>query len=271
MVTVYCTGHKWSVMVCEAFAQGAKARIVPPYPLMSGNDDVFMYGALRGLLPTYQAAKRKGRTILYADNGYFLPGKTEQSYFRITRNALQHDGVGPPPPGAMQRAKRLGIQLKPWRTSGSHIVVCPPGHLFAGTFGFSADAWLENTISTLKKHTDREIRVRRKMSWNDAKPADILRGGKPKTSVPTPLSVDLKDAWALVTHSSNAAAEAVVAGMPVFCTDRCGASAMGLSDLSAIESPRTDGDRESWLGVLAANQWMLSEMRSGQAWADLNR
>ncbi len=271
MLHCYQTDHKWSKLVCGAFAQGGPFKIVPPAPLLPG--DVFMYGALRGLLPTYNQAKREGRNLYYGDNGYFLAGKSEDSYFRITKNALQIDGSGKPPEGSFERAARLGVKLQPWRTAGSHIVVCPPGHLFGATFGFSADAWIENTVSALKKYTDRPLRMRLKVSWNDAKPVDIIRGrtGKPKTSVTTPLSADLKDAWALVTHSSNAAVEAVVAGIPVFCTTPSAASAMGSSDLSTIESPRTDGDRESWLAVLAANQWRLCEMRSGQAWAELNR
>jgi hypothetical protein len=231
-----------------------------------------MYGALRGLLPTLRQAQREGRNWFYGDNGYFLSGKSETSYFRITRNALQHNGIGTATPYRMDRAKRLGVTLKPWRKSGSHIVVCPPGHLFGATFGFSADAWIEKTLESLKKHTARPLRVRMKVSWNDAKPVDIIRGstGKPKTSVTTPLMDDLKDAWALVTHSSNAAVEAVVAGYPVICTDPCGASAMGSNDLATIESPRTDGDRESWLAVIAGAQWKLSEMRDGTCWRDLN-
>jgi hypothetical protein len=271
LLNVYCTGHKFSVLVCEAFAKGGPFTIVPPAPLRPG--DVFMYGALRGLLPTLRQAQREGRNWFYADNGYFLPGKTEQNYFRITKNALQHDGSGRATTDGKWRATRLGITLKPWRKSGGHIVVCPPGHLFGATFGFSADAWIEKTVETLKQHTDREIRFRMKTSWNDAKPVDIIRRstGKPKTSVTTPLSEEIRDAWALVTHSSNAAVEAVVAGIPVFCTEPCGASAMGLSDLSKIESPRTDGDRENWVGVIAANQWMLAEMRNGKAWRDLNQ
>jgi hypothetical protein len=271
LLNVYCTGHKFSVLVCEAFAKGGPFTIVPPAPLRPG--DVFMYGALRGLLPTLRQAQREGRNWYYADNSYFLPGKTEQNYFRITKNALQHDGSGKATPDGKWRATRLGINFKPWRKSGGHIVVCPPGHLFGATFGFSADAWIEKTLAELKKHTDRKLVVRMKVSWNDAKPVDIIRGstGKPKTSVTTPLLSDLAGAWALVTHSSNAAVEAVVAGYPVVCTESCAASAMGTSDLSTIESPRTDGDRESWLAVLAANQWTLGEMRSGQAWAELNR
>lgn len=214
-------------------------------------------------------AKREGRIYWYIDNGYFLPGKRESNFFRITRNALQHDGCGEP--AARERWTRLKLPIKPWRKSGAHIVVCPPGRLFGATFGFDADDWLRVTIKTLRKYTDRELRVRAKVTWNDAKGADVLSlAGKIKTSVPTPLADDLSGAWALVTHSSNAAVEALLAGVPVFATEPCGASAMGLVDLTKIESPRTDGNREHWAAVLASNQWSLAEMRSGLAWKMLN-
>ena len=89
-----------------------------------------------------------------------------------------------------------------------------------------ANIWLRDTLAILKEHTDRPIRCRVKMSYKEA----VARGG-------VPLSEDLKGAWALVTHSSNAAVEALLAGVPTFCTDPCAAWRMGLSDLTQIETP----------------------------------
>jgi len=249
-------------MVCKAFAEGVKAQIVPQAPLLPG--DAFFYGSLRGSLPTIMQAQREKRTWFYADNGYFHPGKRPENYFRVTRNALQHDGSGElifPKWLARERFKRLNITIQPWRKAGRHIVICPPARLFGAQWGFSADQWLEDTIATLKRHTDRPLRVRAKMSWNDVKQS--YRN-------PQPLSEDLSGAWALVTHCSNAAVEAIVAGIPAFCTMRAGASAMALSDLALIETPRMDGDRTNWATILAANQWTLEEMRNGKCWSMLN-
>ena len=263
MLNVYCTQHRWSKMVCTAFAAGAKCPIVPPAPLLPG--DVMMYGALRGLLPTLRQAQREGRTWIFGDNGYFRPGKSETSYFRLTKNALQHSGTGELPfPKHLARARwqRHGIQIAPWRSNGAHIIICPPGRLFGATFGFDSEEWLRTTLKTLGRHTKRELRVRNKMSWNDVKP--VL------TQSQRPLADDLHGAWALVTYCSNSAVEAICAGIPVFCTNPCAASAMGLSDLTQIEHPRTDGDRKHWAALLSCNQWLLSEMRSGLAWKMIN-
>lgn len=248
MLNVYATTHKHSRTICEAFAAGCGAPIVGPSPLRPG--DAFMYGALRGLLPTLQRAQREGRTWFYADNGYLKPGHYH-GHYRVTRNALQHDGYGTTDPA---RWRELGLSIAPWRKNGGHVVVCPPGRLFASLFGFDADKWLADTLRALKAHTDRPVKVRVKMSWQEVK------------TPMEPLAADLEGAWALVTHSSNAAVEAVMAGIPVFATARCGASRVALSDLSMIEAPMLPDDREEWLSVLAANQWMLDEMRDGTCW-----
>ena len=211
---------------------------------------------------------------MYGDNGYFLPGKKENGHYRITKNALQHDGGGEYPRSKVEtltRWRQLGIKIKPWRKNGNQIVVCPPGRLFGATFGFDADEWLRVTLKTLRKYTDRPLVVRAKMSWSDVKPLySMFVTDNTTRALPGSLAADIEGAWALVTKSSNSAVEAAIAGVPVFCTDSCGASAVGLSDLREIESPRMDGNREKWAAILASNQWSLKEIREGLAWKMLN-
>jgi hypothetical protein len=72
-----------------------------------------------------------------------------------------------------------------------------------------------------------------------------------------------------VCWTSNAAVDAVLAGVPVFCTSPCAAYRMGHADLSKIETPHFPPDREQWAWSLAANQWTLREMASGQCWREL--
>lgn len=258
-------------MVCKAFARGTQAPIVKPSPLLPG--DVFMYGCLRGLIPTYYGALREKRTLYFADNGYMRPGKNEEGHFRITKNGLQHSGTGEfpiPEPAAYKRFKELKLGIRPWRKRGSHVLVCPPLRLSGAVWGYDADAWLANTLSELRKHTDRELRVRAKMSWNDNKSNNTVGYvGRPKTNLVT-MAEDLDGAWALVTFNSNSATEALLSGVPVFCTEPCGSYSMGTSDLSKIETPRLDGDRHRWAAMLACNQWTLEEMRNGTAWKMLN-
>lgn len=242
---IYATDHLHSRTVCEAFEYGTGFPIVPPAPLRSGG--VVMYGFLRGLLPTLDNARSEGRPWVYVDRGYFRStyGTNYDGYFRATRNAFQHDGRGE---SDSARWDRLVIKMAPWRR-GRHILVCPPGEIFTTAVGrFTAKLWLDETLAKLRSATDRPIKVRY----------------KPKPQSGTPLADDLQDAHALVTYMSNTAVEAVIAGVPVFCTGRCAALTMGQADLAKIETP-VYPDRAGWAHALAMNQWTLEEIRKGKA------
>jgi hypothetical protein len=211
-----------------------------------------MYGCLRGLLPTLRQAQNEGRTWYYADNGYFRPGKVG-GYFRVTRDAVQHEGDGEAGP---KRWNKLGLKIKPWRKTGSTIIVIQPEPLSTELWRVDKK-WAAKVIAELKRYTDRPIVVRRKIG-------DKLQDHAP------PLAVALQDAWAVVVWTSNVAVEALLAGVPAFCTDPCAAYRMGTPDLSRIEDPVMPDDREQWAWNLAANQWSLDEMRSGLCWRELS-
>lgn len=200
-----------------------------------------MYGCLRGLLPTLRQAQAAGRDWYYADNGYMRPGHFV-GYYRITRNAAQHDGQGETDG---KRFAALGIELAPWRASGSHIVVCPPSVAWAQTIGLDLFAWMRKTELALRSVTDRPLIWRSKQAGE-------------------PLAHVLRNAWALVTYSSNAAVDALIAGVPVICTAPCAARSMS-GPIEEVEWPWMR-DRERFLGVLADNQFSLLEMRDGTAW-----
>ncbi len=224
------------------FAAGCGGRIVSARPLDTGI--AAFYGVTAHLKPLIAQAQSDGREWYYIDNAYF--GRLR--YWHVTRNSFQHCGVGR---GDWARLLALGLRMHPWRKGGRHILVCPQSdpfmRLVAGT---PAAAWLRHVQAALRRTTDREIRVRGKRD---------LR----------PLSADLSRCHALVTHTSNAAVEAVCTGVPVFTTGQCAASIMGRSNLGHIEAPAYPDGREHWAAVLAANQWTATEMRSGLCWRAL--
>ena len=237
------TSPRWS----EAFAAGCGGRVQVLGPLRPG--PVAVWGSTALWQDVVIQAQAEGRDWYYGDHGYFGRGR----YFRITKNAYQHSGIGDPD---YRRLAQFHLSIKRWRYSGSHVLVCPPDEVFAGLMGFKAKRWLRDTLSCLKKHTDRPIRVRSR-EFGDA-------GDRP-------LAVDLRDCFALVTYTSNAAVEAVLAGVPVICTGPCAAQTMGLSDPRKIESVVRPPGRVRWIAVLAANQWTLNEIHAGVAWASLSR
>lgn len=199
----------------------------------------------------FAAARRAGRFI-YMDHCYFGP---RRGHVRITWDRIQHPGIGD---GDPDRFTALGLPVAPWRKTGEHVLVTPPGdrYLSAIGAGFTAEDWGHRVKAQIWDQTDRPIRWRIKPN-----PNQTVR----------PLAEDLVGAWCLITHLSATAIEAALLGIPVFLTSPDAAARPIAADLwsSDLEVPRLDGDRESWAATLANNQWTLDEIKSGRAWSDL--
>lgn len=179
-------------------------------------------------------------TWYYGDHGYM--GRNE--YYRCTKNAFQHSGVGEPD---FKRLKKFYDNAKPWR-KGSHILICVQSESYYERLGYKPGEWLANVRAKLKLNTDRKILVRAKRDfWT--------------------LREQLDDAWCVITHSSACAIESLMEGVPVIVTGDSAASCMGLSDPVNVEFPFYPDNRMEWAATLAANQWTLEEIRQGMCWA----
>ena len=235
-------GKRKGLKVMADFARGCGGQIVRARSL--GTGIAAFYGVTAYLGPLIAQAQSDGRDWYYIDNAYF----GRMRFWRVTRKSFQHCGIGR---ADRARLRALGLGFRPWRRGGRHILVCPQSDAFMRLVaGMRVEAWTADVESQLRRTTDREIRVRGK--------GDVR-----------PLAADLRHCHALVTHMSNAAVEAVCAGVPVFTTGDCAASIMGLGDLGRIETPAYPDGREEWAAVLAANQWTGAEMRSGTCWRAL--
>lgn len=186
----------------------------------------------------------------YGDHAYFGRFK----FYRVTRCRYMHDGVSGRPD--YDRLRRFGVDPKPWRKNGRHILICPPDRVFARLMGFDADEWIRDTVASLARATDRPIRMRGRLG------AETRDRG---------LHADLVDCWALVTYTSNAAVEAIIAGVPAVVTGECAASAISISDPKLIETVECSEDRHTWAARLAANQWSLDEIASGECWRAIGK
>jgi hypothetical protein len=244
MVTCYLNRGGRGNAVIRAFARGIGCDLRYAEDEMGPRPGVpIVWGVLRGSDRVVAYAKQSGQYFFHVDHAYFSSGDG-QSY-RITRNGHE---AGPIRECPSDRIQAHDVVLEPWQRGGRNVLVCPPTDDFVAAHG-CAD-WLERTLEALQRHTDRPIVVRRK-----PQPGETME----------PFAEALSKAHALVTHSSNVAIDAVVAGVPVFVSPTSAAAPVGLIDLSSIETPAYP-DRERWLAHLAYCQFSLDEMRSGAAW-----
>lgn len=237
-------GKPKSRHILEAFAQGCGGRLAETYQ----EGPAAFYGVV-GI----EALWRKARagSFYYLDNSYF--DNTRWRHFRVGVNALQASGTERPD---WSRYMRLGVLVEPWRRGGRHVVVVEQSeHFMREVAEWPIEAWRAHVRREIAANTDRPVVVR---PWSRDK------AGRMKT-----LHEDLKDAWVLVTHSSSAANEAVLAGVPVICTGPCAARVMGTDDFTKIESPHRALNRIDWAAALAGQQWTIDELRDGTAWKHL--
>lgn len=220
--------------------------------------------------------KQNNKRSLIVDSNLFLyadPGNTK-TYLRYS-----FDGVFPTtgfyfdkdidPTRWLKIANSLGIRLKPYRTSGNHILICLQRNGGWSMRGIDSIDWLHQTISQLKTHTDRPIIVRNHPG--DKKTKQLLQLNIPKVTISTQerLIDDLKNAWATVVYNSSPSVASLIEGIPVFLTDpqpfHSQTFGIANTNLSQIENPILP-ERQEWIEKLSMCHWNFEELRSGEAW-----
>lgn len=244
----------------DAFTKGLEAcgyQVRPTRPTTINRGDVLViwnrYSDNHLMASRFE---QEGGLVLVAENGYIGRGgisphsmETRDPY-ALARSWHNDEAVMPIPQG--DRFGALGVEVKPWRSGGGHILVCPNRSFGAPGRAMPAD-WSQSVRQRLAGITKREIRVR----------------PHPGNNAPAkPLAEDLEGAHACVIWSSSAGVHALVAGIPVVCeapfwAARLGTYAMWFEDMDPPSE--MDAARRMALQQLAWGQWFVDEIASGAA------
>lgn len=209
-------------------------------------DMVVVWGQVYASADIMRDCAERGIDFYQIDNGYFLGARGKWSgYYRVTKNALVQNRILK---RKAERFLRLGITLKPYREDGNGICIAIPGENYGKYKGLDLHSWRLKTEIMLKELTMRKIYIREKV--REPSLADYLHSNR---------------IHALVTHSSNAAVDALIEGFPVFCEPECAAAPVGNLSIDLIEYPVMP-DRTEWAYSLAYCQFTLAEFESGYAW-----
>lgn len=196
-----------------------------------------MWGLIRGAKLLKQTIRASEATYYALDNGYL--GRNR--YYRVTRNGFQHTAIVPRPD---DRFGALGLKIQPWRKDGSKILVCESSKWCFGYLG--CPQWTLDTVDRLRRYTKRPIEIREKVMHATIR------------------ARDLKRVWAVVTHVSACAVDALLHGVPVFVTGPCAASPMS-GRLEDIDKPYYPDNRAEFFASLAYAQFSVPEIAAGMA------
>jgi hypothetical protein len=168
-------------------------------------------------------------------------------------------------------SRRLGIpEVLPYRKEGRHIVVVGQVPGDASLRGEDINQWLMNTCAELRKLTERPIVARlHPLAQVDGRSGVYERLAQLSVKVDHPSHpfVDtMKGAWSVVTYSSGAAVDALLAGVPAVAVSPA-SYAWDVTDheLNRAVNP-TLFERGPWLQKLAAAHWHHDEIMSGDIW-----
>lgn len=190
----------------------------------------------------------------YMDSGYFgnhinpFNKNGYKFWHRIVPNDLQHNEIIERPD---DRLRKTGVRLHRQKTDGEHILLVTPSEKPCMFYGIDRDKWVQETIATLKKYTDRPIRVRHKAARKDR--------------VQKPIYSDLQKCHAVVTYQSIAAVESIAYGVPAFTLAPTAADPVADKDLSLIENPTVQDFEKvyAWASHLAYGQVHMLEIKKG--------
>ena len=248
------------------FAMGSGGRVIntDDFNYNDGDDPIVLRGILKHKI--MKKCWLYARDFYFMDTGYMgnqrgpLNPMGWKFYHRIVKNDLQHDSEIIPRKD--DRFKQLAIPLHSWKKGGRKILIAKPDEKPMKFYGLDLDQWLDETIETIKKYTDRPIVVRERVKSR----VERMHNNTLKEALDD-------DTHCLITFNSNAATEAVMYGYPAFTLSPVHAAKPVTSqDLSQIETPYyPDMDKvHAWACHLAYGQFHINELKDGSAWRILN-
>jgi len=235
------------------FAHGAKLPIYD-YDNYPDNKDIVIRSM--GKRKLIKQCWETNKTFYYMDSGYVGNYKSKSNpygwklWHRIVKNDVQHSNIIDRPG---DRWKQLDYPIEN-RKQGEHILLVTPSEKPCKFYGIDKDTWVSNTISEIKKYTDRPIVIRDKAPRQQRITRTIFE--------------DLNNCHALVTYQSIAAVESVLYGVPAFTLAPTAADPVCDKDLSLIEHP-TQQDQDKiykWACHLAYGQFHIDELKTGTAY-----
>lgn len=237
-----------------------------------GDAHVLVFYGLQGRLPTafLDFALDPSRRAIYVDLGYFgrRSGGRWRGYHKVAINSRHPTSYYRTPQHPGDRFAEFGLKPQPMTRAGRHVVLAGMSDKGARAEGFEPEEWERWAINEIRKTSERAIIYRPKPSWQGAKPIEgTLFSGRDRT-----IERDLVGAWALVTHHSNAAVDAALAGVPAWCWQGVGRD-MASQKIGELEAPLYPSEalRLAWFHDIAYTQWGVDEMFRGLPWDHFRR
>lgn len=228
---------------------------------------VLWYGRMAGNKQVWDHYRAQNKPVIVIEVGGLIRNET----WKLGINGINRDADF-----ALEtympddRAKKLGIVLQPWKQQGEYVLIC-------GQHGYSEqwrhmpdmDTYYRNTITEIRKHTDKPIVVRSHpryreglhwscdMAWyKDNNVTWNIPQHIQKTYDSFDLEHMLKHTHFTVSHSSNAGINSIIQGVPAVVSE----SSLAYDVSTKIGSWLSKPDRHNWINRLCYAEWVADEI-----------
>lgn len=260
MLTPYSI-HNDDVVV-SAFITGAGGRIVDSLSQVPQGHPLVLRGLTKKKYREWCA--QNNHDYIYIDTGYFGNYKSDvnpsgkKQWHRVTVNATQQLFISDCDNKRLEELANWEPRLlwQGWRKDllDKPILIIPPGGKAGKWWAFDTLAWLESLTVKLKQQTKRPFVIRPKPSRTDRVTENSIWDA-------------LDQAGLVIAHSSIAASEAILAGVPCCVLGENAAQAVSVP-FEQIDNPvlHSANQINKWLCQLSYSQFTEQEMRQGTAW-----
>jgi len=185
----------------------------------------------------------------FIDSGYTNFLEPNKRWHRLIQNHLHYGKLFEAPVDRLGNFKSFPAQ---WRENGEYILIIEPGPFAAQIFHCDLKTWKYDVEKELKQYTDKKIKFREKAPKNE------------RTNLYKELCDE--DYYCIVNINSNAATEAIWAGIPAITLDRHITNPVTVNKLSDVNNLYR-GNLANWLCALSYSQFTKEELLNGTALA----
>lgn len=230
---------------------------------------VLWLGRMRNYKKIWQRFKQNNKPVIVLEVG----GLRRNKSFKVAINGVNRKADFANQNVDDKRWPLFKHELKPWQQRGQTIILLGQHHASEQWAGLpDMRTWFESQVQQIRKYTDRPIQIRPHPRNNVGFDVKKYKNVTLKNPVIDTSKIDdtdfkdtLKDAWAVVNHSSNPAMEAVINGIPVFVSEASLCYEVGNISLETINNPVMP-DRTEWANKLSYTEWFPDEIQKGLPW-----
>jgi len=231
---------------------------------------VLWQGRMRNYKKIWERYRQANKPVIVLEVGRLRRNKS----FKIAINGVNRKADFANQDVDNVRWPLFNYTLQPWKQTGDNIIILGQHDASEQWNGMpSMNVWFEQQINEIRKHTTRPIQVRphpRNPVGFDLTKYKNVSMARPimdrNTIDDTNFKDTLKNAWAVVNHSSNPAMEAVINGIPVFVSEDSLCYDVGNHSLTQINNPKMP-DRQEWANKLSYTEWFQDEIEKGLPWS----